>query len=165
MGPGSCLCSAEAHKGQGNVPWWAEQEIFNPSSKLICSVTLDSWWFGSKHLGLSYVCCDADSCDALTLLASPLATPVRVTVDRIPRDEKFPHLACSAPTELLWHPKEDPNITFPSPVRAVWAALGCKMGSCRVAYPMVIATSLFPLTSCTAPWSCRAHKALRYTAV
>lgn len=97
------------------------------------------------------MCRDADSCGGLALLAGPLAPPVRVAVDRITRDERLPHLACSAPTELLWHPKEDPNIAFPSPVRAVCAVLGCKTGSCRVAYPMVIATSLFPLTSCTAP--------------
>lgn len=56
--------------------------------------------------------------------------------------------------------KEDPNLALPSPVRAAWAVLGCTMGSCSPAYPAAVATSSFPLTSCTAPWPCKAHEPL-----
>lgn len=54
-------------------------------------------WFLTPQLKLFHACCDADSCGALPLLASPLATPVRMAADRISRDEKFPHLTYSAP--------------------------------------------------------------------
>lgn len=62
--------------------------------------------------------------------------------------------------KLCSRTKKDSSLALSSLARALWAALGCTMGSCSAAYPVAVATSWFPLSFYTALWYCMAHKAL-----
>lgn len=75
MGPASCAFPVEAHKWEGNVPWWAGWEIFNPSSKLICSVALHSSCLGSYYLNSSYSMCAVMLIPAMLSHCSPVPWP------------------------------------------------------------------------------------------
>lgn len=75
MGPASCAFPVEAHKWEGNVPWWAGWEIFNPSSKLICSVALHSSCLGSYYLNSSYSTCAVMLTPVMLSHCSPVPWP------------------------------------------------------------------------------------------
>lgn len=148
------LSPAEAHQWEGNVPWVGRLGKLYPSSQndLLCD--LAHIFF--VHLNSSCSTC-ARSCDALVLLTSPMDTTVRDPQGWEGGGTVSYSLFC--PT-LRSGTNEDPNLTPSSLVRSVWASLSCRRGNCSPACLVCLSTGWFPLISCTAYWSWRAHEAL-----